>query len=302
VLAAFAPLVAWELFRVAYYGRVVPITYTVKKLAFLDDVRLGLEYLASASASSGLIVGLALAIVVLARRRDAADVALRAAAIGCLAFVAYVVYVGGDFLPLARFFVPALPLIALLACAGFVESFGGKRWLAVTAFLAALAWLQLEQQRRPELFEVHRGSEARWEAMGREVAARVSATTKVALAPIGAFGWTSRLYVVDLLGLTNTAIAQAPPDPEITIKGHTRYDAEWTLAQAPEMIILGNGWVHEEPDGQRTLVANPWEKTLIAHPRFQSDYVPLKIDIAGSYPLIFYWRRDVPRPAGAREV
>jgi hypothetical protein len=180
----------------------------------------------------------------------------------------------------------------------------------VAAFVAVAGWSQFVmlrtgpdgQSERARLLEVHRSSEERWELMAREIARRVPPDTKVALAPIGAFKWVSRLYVVDMLGLTNEHIARAAPDPRIKIKGHTRSDADWVLAQEPAMIIVGNGWVHTDADGSRTLVASAWEKSLIEHGHFQRDYAPLVLAIEGSYPLIFYWRVGLPRPRGATDV
>ena len=39
---------------------------------------------------------------------------------------------------------------------------------------------------------------------------------------------------------------------------------------------------------------------FVNHLEFASDYEALVIDVEGSYPLIFHWRRGVARPAGAR--
>ncbi|NUP97057.1 MAG: hypothetical protein HUU28_12930 [Planctomycetaceae bacterium] len=302
-LLAFAPLAGWQAFRLAYFGRWVPITYTVKKLDFFTDLRLGLEYLAESSAATGLVLALALGLVALARRPRDEDPVLRSATLVSTVFALYVVYVGGDFFPLGRFFVPILPLALLVGCLGFHGLFPQVRGLAaVGAVVLALGFEQVQQGLREHLYLTHLGSEPRWEAMGREVARRVPPDTKVALAPIGCFKWASRLYVVDMLGLTNTAIAQAQPDPNITIKGHIRYDADWVLAQRPEMIVIGTGWFDVDEHGQRELKASSWEGTLLAHPKLASDYVALELDIEGSYPLVFFWRRDVPWPQGARRT
>jgi len=47
------------------------------------------------------------------------------------------------------------------------------------------------------------------------------------------------------------------------------------------------------------LRASHWERTLVEHPRFQSDWAPMRIEIPGSYPLLFFWRSDAPPPTGA---
>lgn len=301
-LTALVPLAAWELFRVAYFGRLTPVTYSLKKIALVDDVRLGLEYLARSNAECGVGVLVVLAATAAAVDRGRGLTLLRALAFGFVAHVLYVVYVGGDFLPFARFFVPALPIGAFLAFEGARQFIGTRRWVGPLAFAAAAGLLQLQQLRREEFFSDHADSEPRWIKMANSVVRAVPPTTKVALAPIGAFGYVSRLYIVDMLGLTNTEILKAPPDPGITIKGHQRYDADWVLAQQPEMIIIGNGWLRTGEDGRPTLVASHWERTLVEHPVFLERYVPMHMEIEGSYPLLFYWRSDVPAPKGATRL
>lgn len=307
-LVSLAPLAAWQAFRVLYFGRWTPVTWSVKKLAFADDVRLGLAYLAESNYSTGITIAALFAVLVIARRSERIAATLVAAAVGLLAHVAYVIYVGGDFFPLARFYVPVLPLAALILCEG-VALLVTRRVIAGALFALAIAWLHVRidfdqlslrpKVERAELKGTHDVSEPRWAAMGRTIARRVPPSTKVALAPIGAFGYQSRLYIVDMLGLTNTAILEAPPDPGITIKGHQRYDADWVLAQRPEMIVIGNGWLQLGSDGVPELKASHWEGTLVNHPGFKADYEALSLPIEGSYDLLFHWRRDVPRPAGA---
>ena len=303
---ALAPLACWQVFRLAYFGRLVPITYSVKKLDFLVDLRLGLEYLAESSAATGLVLALALGLVALSRPGRAADPVLRAATLAASTFALYVVYVGGDFLPLARFFLPVLPLALLAGCEGFVALFAPGRALAGVALLGALAFESLQHAQRPFLLATHLGSEPRWLALGSTISKAVPPDTRVALAPIGCFKWSSRLYVIDMLGLTNTHIATVEPDPNITIKGHTRYDADWVLAQQPDMIVLGTGWLGvDERTGERELRLSSWEGTLFRHPRLDpesGDYVRLQMEIEGSHPLLFFWRLDVPWPSGARAL
>jgi len=299
-LLALVPLAGWELFRVVYFGRITPVTYTLKKIAFVDDLRLGLEYLVRSNTECGVGVMIVLAATAMSLERGRGLTFLRSLAVGFLAHVAYVVYVGGDFLPFARFFVPALPIGAYLAFEGAQAFLGARRGLGVLVFAIAAGLLQLQQLRREEFFLDHADSEPRWIKMANSVVRAVPPTTKVALAPIGAFGYVSRLYIVDMLGLTNTEICKAPPDPGITIKGHQRYDADWVLAQSPEMIIIGNGWLRSGADGRPTLVASHWERTLVEHPLFLERYAPMQMEIEDSYPLLFYWRADAPPPQGAR--
>jgi hypothetical protein len=299
---ALVPALLWLAFRLAYYGRWLPVTYHVKKLPLVDELRFGAVYLGVATLTTGigLLVLLSLPLLLNPRRREGAP--LRAATVGLLLFTLYVVSVGGDFLELGRFFVPVLPVALLLACAGFRRVAGPR--VAATALVLALALTQWPQFfDRPALRVRHAEFEQRWRHVALELKSRVARGTSVAISPIGAVGWYSELPLVDMLGLTNDAIWRAEPDLAIVEKGHHRYDADWVLSQSPDLVVLANAWLDvNEPGGTPTMVISAWERTLFEHRDFQSSYAAWAVDVGESYPLILYVRRDATPPRGARPM
>jgi hypothetical protein len=212
-----------------------------------------------------------------------------------LLHAAYVVLVGGDWMPLARFFVPVLPLGLLLIGAALQRhcAFGPRR----LAWVAVLLGLQLGQRERGQVLFDHGFFEARWVALGEHFRRAAPPGSRVALSPIGAFGQRSRLPIVDLLGLTHTRLLAVPPDLEgVRMKGHHRHDAEWVLADPPEFMVLGNGVV--QPDTGR-LAVNPWERGLVTDPRFAAQYVHVRAELDGAL-VEWFRRRDVAPIAGER--
>ena len=218
-----APVLLWMGVRLAYFERWLPITHTIKKLGLGQDLLLGGRYLATATLESGFGAFLVLALLGAlawrrmgatdvvagtdgARPREQAPVGFGIALAGVLLHTAFVVAVGGDFMPMARFFVPTLPVVLLLAC------FATRRWLATGgrrgAWITAgvLLLLQVPQGRRPAWRDARAFYEERWECVGRELGRRWPADTTVALAPIGIIGFHSRLPIVDLLGLTHDGV------------------------------------------------------------------------------------------------
>ncbi len=301
---ALVPALLWLAFRLAYYGRWLPVTYHVKKLPVLDELRFGVVYLGVCTLTTGigLLVFLALPLLLRPRRREQAP--LRAATAGLFSFVAYVVWVGGDFLELGRFFLPALPVALLLACAGFRRAVGARPLAAGAALVLALALTQWPQfVDRPALHMRHAEFEQRWKQVALELESRVAPDTLVAISPIGAVGWYSGLPIVDMLGLTNDAVWRAEPDLAIVEKGHHRYDADWVLSRSPDLVVLANAWLDvDESGGTPTMVISAWERTLFEHRDFQSDYALWSVDIGQSYPLILDVRRGAPAPRGARPL
>ena len=249
-LVSTGPALAWLAFRLHTFDRWLPVTYHVKRLPLLDELRFGASYLALSTATTGIGILALAAVALLVRRADRSggatgslDRPLKAATAGLLIHLVYVVRVGGDFMELARFFVPTLPVALLLGSLGFRRLTPSRtaHWLAF-AVLAGVG--QVPQFReRPALAARHAQFEERWSRIGEQLRRRSAPGTSVALAPIGAFGWHSRLELVDLLGLTNDELWRVEPDLDIVVKGHHRYDAEWTLDQRPDLIILANAWM-----------------------------------------------------------
>jgi hypothetical protein len=296
--AALLPL-AWLAFRRESFGEWLPMTYYVKKLPLAEDLRFGAAYLWQATLDTG--IGVVLVLLVLARPGGRVT---RTALAGAVAVCAGVVWVGGDYMFLARFFVPLLPLVLLLA-ADALAAFELTQRSRVRAAWIALVLLQLwPVVRLGELRESQRFYEQRWIAIGKELAAHAPFWT-LATSPIGAIGWYSHLPIVDMLGITNDALRHVEPDLAITLKGHQRHDARWVLDQQPDAIVLGNGI---SPRGERSLDVNAWEKELYLDARFQTGYQARLLPIPGQTSLVYFQRVrntifDWPIPAGwKREV
>ena len=317
--AAWLPLAAlalWTCLRWVYYGGLLPMTYTVKKLPVAEDLARGFDYFMLSTLVAG--VGVYLLVAVLGHLRSNRESSwLRCAIVGLVLHTAYVIWVGGDYVALARFFVPTLPLAMLMACLGWTHALGGGRGLACMALTAAMLLPQalqvkldqrivaafpqasiLDDHCRPYLALLHEFDEQRWESLGRYFGEVVPADRTVALSPIGAFGWYSELKIVDVLGLTNTSAARREPDLSVALKGHHRSDGAWVLSQEPDYVILGNG----VRDHEGRLVVNPWEKDLVNDERFPKEYLRESVPIPGGADLDLYRRRSAPPLPGARSA
>jgi hypothetical protein len=143
-LVAFGAYFVW---RWHYYGLLLPTTYYAKTLVAAGDPDRGTSYLWDALRDLGALAVLPIATVALARGCDLRRVFLA----GSVAFeAAYVIKVGGDWMPFNRFCVPmAAPLLALFA-AGMTEIWNAgagagvpKRAALATALAMAVAWVSI---------------------------------------------------------------------------------------------------------------------------------------------------------------
>ncbi len=159
VLLGMLPLVAWEVFSFLYYGSFVPNTAYAKlntgigRLAFLGR---GLHYLGNSLVQDPVTLAF-IAIAVLGSLA-AGDRSLRAIALGIAANLAYVVWIGGDFMS-GRFLTA--PLVAALVLLGELRpsrTLGGL-------LLAGLAALNLVAPHAPLLSDASYGSKDRGRIM-----------------------------------------------------------------------------------------------------------------------------------------
>ncbi len=139
-LPPVAVYLGWFLWRWSYYGLPLPTTYYAKAMLPVRLPHRGIEYVTEELRGSWLAVGLPAAGWLLARRRPAA---------GWLAafvvpYLAYVVRVGGDWMPYGRFVMPAAPILIALfvwALRDLVELSGRFRLLTLAGAAALYATL-----------------------------------------------------------------------------------------------------------------------------------------------------------------
>ncbi len=266
-------LCAW---RLAYYGALLPNTFYAKVGGV--PPAFGALYAGSflLDGAGWLLLPAALAVWRVPR--------LRPAALYAVAFLGYVIAIGGDALGHARLLVPVLPCLAALAVAGSAQAFALRRSagvLAAACLVAALCgqlagWptgAALRHPKRAAELARARGSDQLFESLARRRAAelerRGAPAPLVATGAIGAFGYYARVPVLDLLGLVDPEIARSPPDPAgsgVRLPGHQRWNTGYVLARRPDYILVAKKG--SPGKGNLPAVAGLW-----AHPDLERLYL-----------------------------
>jgi arabinofuranosyltransferase len=191
------------------------------------------------------------------------------AAGGTLLQLAFILGVGGDWMPGYRFLAPVLPLMCLVAAHGIERVPVFARAMAVTFLLLAAPietsfdagggpavgvriarWLCDKKPLVQPLINI--GTELR--VMGRPGDA-------IAMSEAGVVPYISRLRVIDMLGLMDPEIAKLPGGL------HQKFDADLVLRRKPRFILIGKIVI----DGEE-LITWDSDRQMMASPDFHAHY------------------------------
>lgn len=309
VAVGFAAQTAW---RMAYHGDWLPNTARAKGDFDLRTLERGLDYLVSNWFTVPLLAVALVAALVLVVRRRGRDPWL-VMALGVIGGAsAYGVLTGGDFMPMGRFFVPALPFVALVGArlvllAGRGRITGG----AVACVLAlclvnvpALFDLSLAPQRARAAMTFRWGwsyqSEIAflggmrqrvhdWAQLGRALGQHVDRSESLVRGPIGAVGYYSRMTLHDQYGLVDREVTRsARPDAnERTLPGHDLKVPHGFFAARRPTYLAADLLLGEYPGTPMYEAARPAIDSglLVVHPVGVEDGFPER----GTLALTRYW-------------
>ncbi|MCP4590684.1 MAG: hypothetical protein GY842_08065 [bacterium] len=267
LLTGYAAYFGW---RWTYYEALLPNTLTAKSGLPLSYLWRGLDYVA-VQFLTFLTPFLLLPGTVFGLRRGRRPLGPAIAALAW-AFPAYAIAVTGDFMAMGRFLVPGLAFGTVLLA--WMLSDLAERWIrgrayvtligvAVTVIGALPAWdyhlvadevrarFHFQGNMRTQLSEYaqwqyqRRNVEA-WTLRGRALRAYAAEgfapDASMVIGLIGAVGYYSDLFILDVYGLVTPAVArrELPPDAPRSSPGHDKgVGLEFFMDQAPTIVRVG---------------------------------------------------------------
>jgi hypothetical protein len=265
-------VVPYFLWRWQYYGTLFPNPYYLRTGGDVYQQLRGLFYTANFIVNFGGLLLFAAPLLLLVLRDPARNGARAYLATCVMVFTTYVVWVGGDYMPMVRFFIPiAAPLLFLqletaaeivarvlpsrtsvlhatpvdsgFAASDVSMSSGQRAVFAILASCIVLSGLlpTLNSRRQPR----NRATLAdvqveQWTLAGRWLNANVPKGTLLAAEPVGALGYFSQLPIVDMLGVNDEHIAHLPVDNlGHGTAGHEKGDFAYVLSRCPQLIFRG---------------------------------------------------------------
>jgi arabinofuranosyltransferase len=170
-----------------------------------------------------------------------------------------IMIIGGDVLPVHRFFLPILPIIFILnvnAVFYLVEKIkSNKVCLPIKILMLILIlfygyWNYESQEPSVQNFRSYESGlvkKMKIYAAWIEKQSKIKKKITVAMSTIGAFSFYSNVHVIDIVGLTDEYIAHHPKevagiDEELPVLWKERhYNAEYVLSNKPDYIIFPAG-------------------------------------------------------------
>jgi arabinofuranosyltransferase len=240
---AALPMAAHALFRLAYYGDLVPNTFHAKVGFGSAVLSRGLHYVAEFVASYLPVLLLAAYGIWSERRSPRA----RLIAAWTVCHLAYVAYVGGDYKPTFRFFAPVIPGLCLMAGVALArwwsragEHERGRRAILGAAAGAMVAVYLVAASREARVFTLWRRSVLPTHtAAGRWLGAHYPPTAVLATNNAGVLPYYSNLPTIDMLGLCDAAIARRKmPAAATGLAGHEKGDGAYVLRRDPDIVLF----------------------------------------------------------------
>jgi hypothetical protein len=282
--------------RLLYYGEWLPNTAHLKVLGVEGKALQGAGYLARFALAYAVPLALAAASIKLRTTRQKLALLACAGTIG-----SYVLVVGGDNFPHARFLAPLVPLLLALAFAGLEELVTASRPRTVLAGALALATFAFAGVHRvTDLASVNGGPE-QGTVTGVLIARHTSPGAVVAVVAAGAVPYFSRRATVDLLGKVDPVLAHRAGAPGVQI-GHSKYAPEVSFARKPDLVALlaPPGSVQrilEHPEDPA--IAGNYNAAIVLSEEFRGDYLgqPSPLPYLQHHGAV-YARRDSREAAG----
>jgi len=230
-LAVFlVPYAAYNAWRIAYFGGYIfPNTFYARGShgPLIGAIYVGLE--AWRAWGPALIIFVGLAVYGGVRPRAGAG----AIAAWALVATATVIAVGGDWMPHARFLVPVIPAVVVLAVCGAQAM---KKYRLGVLAVTAMMIVQIAGLVR---YEASSGFDKRWardqDGFYMPVAERLKALGAsgklVAISDIGHVAYYADIRVIDTLGLVDTHLARLPGGPAWNT------DLDYVLGRNPDFAV-----------------------------------------------------------------
>lgn len=270
--AAAAIAAPWFIWARAFYGDWLPNSFYAKaSILSFTQVGHGLRYLFPPTPSGAAMVAIIMSMV--AGAVHGPRPAVRWLCLTVLAWLFYVILVGGDFMPGLRLVLPAFGIAAAALCVmGWSVRHAARPYalLAVAVLLAftmTARWLDADTHTKMGYW---RGYAPLRTNIGLWLHDHAPPGSLVAVNAAGMIAYYSELPVLDMLGINDRYIARHGHRDLSLPVAHQVGDGSYVLSRAPDYVLVG-GAAFDVPT---SLVS---ERELASSPSYRALYHPVRV-------------------------
>jgi hypothetical protein len=218
-------------FRVAYYGDILPNTAYLKVQNWDGRTLHGLTYLFGFIKAYALLLLPAFAGVIIA-----VDKKRRALLIIAALYAAYICFIGGDVFSNFRFFTPIIPLVIILSFLGMQALWKNVELRTVVAGFCLLTVPLILPGYASQFYP--RPADVGNVKIGLLLKQNTPEDARVADFWAGSVFYFSDRYAIDLLGKADKTIAREPAYPDGMLPGHNKFDFDYSLGKRkPDFLV-----------------------------------------------------------------
>ncbi len=259
----------YVIFKLGYYGSILPLPFHAKTGWDINQLRSGLEYTGRFLGHYGIYgIGFVASFLFFKKLPGSAKTVLLFA----VGYVLYVTVIGGDVLKVHRFFLPVFGPTAIVMVipiwmlvrrlqATPAAVIGTICLIALSSLVYFMPYGYIQNY-----FIRERALTDKMGFLASEMKRSDATDFSVALPTIGIFGYTLLNHrIIDMLGLTDSTIAlhSEPPVPGMqTTWKEAKHNSVYILSQAPDYIVFSTGG---KPSA-------PAERALLLYEEFINSY------------------------------
>jgi len=280
-------ILPFMVFKLIYYGSILPNSFYAKTNFNANQVLHGLNYV-WIFLKHYLGAGLFIIPAILHYRQMSPG--LRVCTLFLSVYTLYIIITGGDVLKVHRFFVPLLPVMAIIVVFGIKAMFKHKLLFGL-GVLIILGWQIIIPRDYVRLYHDRENSlTSKMNSLAGKLLDADQSEFSIAASTIGMLGYRLTGHrVIDLLGLTDSTIAR---HPEPVVEGlesswhETHFNSPHVLSLQPDYIIFST---NVKPSA-------PAERALFLYSRFLHCYRTIGFYIGGSLQGIYKRYHKIETP------
>jgi arabinofuranosyltransferase len=276
-------LLPFLIFKIFYYGEILPNTFYAKTGFGWEYIQSGLDYFWLFLKHYGLWGILYLLPIVFYKSWGQK---FKLLFLFTCVYTLYVILIGGDALKVHRFFLPVMPWLFLFLSMGLGKLAHLLIWqkarFAVTGlyvvFIAAVFFVLPKSYIR-EAKTAENGLLIKMRFWAETLNRHYGANFTIAASTIGALSYYTDARVIDMIGLTDKYIPRHPEQVPGIISGwrERKFNTQYLLSQDPDFILFSTG---RKPTA-------PAEKALFLNSKFRQGYYLAYFIYQGSHHSIF---------------